>query len=91
METLQPCNIFCNTARNMDPIENDIKARRIALGLTIHHRRKALRLRLIDVAAATGFSLAKISRIENGQERPRVEDLETFARAFGCNVCDLLP
>lgn len=71
-------------------IESERVARRIALGLIIHARRKALRLRLKDVAERSGFSIPKVCRIENGQERPRVEDLEVLAGVLGCNVCSLL-
>lgn len=45
--------------------------------------RREAGLTLNDLAALTGFSVAKISRIEHAQTQPRRGTLETFARVFG--------
>lgn len=64
---------------------------RAQIGTLIRSHRKARKLRLIDVALRTGFSLPKLCRLEFGRERIGYTELHTLAGAFGVPVTSLLP
>lgn len=64
---------------------------RAQIGTLIRTHRKARKLRLIDVALRTGFSLPKLCRLEFGRERIGYTELHTLAGAFGVPVTSLLP
>lgn len=48
-------------------------------------------LRQDDLAAATGISQPRISRIERGTAKPRQEEKRALAAALGVNPVDLWP
>ena len=54
-----------------------------SLGRAIRSRRRALDLRLADVAEATELSHSFLSQVENGGARPSVESLRRIAAALG--------
>jgi transcriptional regulator with XRE-family HTH domain len=57
--------------------------RRAQLGMQIRVHRVARNLRLVDLAALTGFSSAKLCRIESGTgPYPAWGDIEAIARAL---------
>ena len=64
---------------------------RHALGQNIRSVRKARKLRLIDLALRTGFSLPKLCRIEYGREATGYADALTVANALGVELTSLLP
>ena len=64
---------------------------RAIVGLKIRTLRKRRNLRLFDLAAATGFSLPKLCRMEFGLDPARLDDIATVARAFNVPVRRLLP
>lgn len=74
----------------MNRVIRSPEQRLVVLGQAIRARRMALRLRQKDLAAATEMSPPKICRIERGQERVRLADLEAIARALKQDVKSLL-
>ena len=68
-----------------------VDARRIALGQQIRARRKAQKYTLKALAAITGLSVPKLCRIELGQERTRLEDVDTLAKALATSTHALIP
>lgn len=64
---------------------------RRALGKNIRSVRKARKLRLIDLARRTGFSIPKLCRIEYGRESTGYADALTIANALGVQLTSLLP
>lgn len=46
---------------------------------------------MTELAARTAMDLSKISRIENGHLRLKVDDVLILAKALGCEPVDLLP
>lgn len=64
---------------------------RAQIGTLIRSHRKARKLRLIDVADATGYSLPKLCRLEFGRERVGYAELAILARALRVPVASLVP
>lgn len=68
-----------------------VERSRWQIGQLIRSHRKARKLRLIDVALRTGYSLPKLCRLEFGRERVGYADLETIARALYVPIPSLIP
>lgn len=65
--------------------------RKRRLGTKIHNLRKARHLRFLDVTMLTGLSIAKLCRIEHGDDPVSYSDLCALALAFEVPLPSLLP
>ena len=61
------------------------------IGERIAARRKALRLRQMDVAVTAGFPASTLSKFEHGKQAIKYPELERLASALSCAVHDLIP
>jgi len=59
-------------------------------GLLIRRKRVELGHGMNRFAALAGISGAALSRIENGQRRPRPETLKKITDALGCQIADVI-
>lgn len=62
----------------------------IAMGRRLRHLRRAARMTLDDLAAATGMSASALSLIENGRREPKLTALAQLAAALGVEMTDVL-
>lgn len=61
------------------------------IGERIAARRKALRLKQMDVAVTAGFPASTLSKFEHGKQAIKYPELERLASALSCAVHDLIP
>lgn len=66
--------------------DNRIDPRDLKIGQLLRTRRKARRMTLDDVAAASGVSIGQLSMIERGLASPSVKDLREICHALGMPV-----
>ena len=70
--------------KEVSPLGENIKSARVSHGLT--------QLALAHAIGYTGDDAgAYISRVESGQQAPRLDTLQRIADALGVAVCSLLP
>jgi len=63
-------------------------ASRIDAGKRVRHWRELRNLSQSDLADRAKMDNAKLSRIETGKMRPRVEDIESLARALDVTMAE---
>jgi len=56
----------------------------------LRYYRKRCAMTQADVAEQLGVSASLVTRIEQGQVSPRIEQIAAFARVYGCSVADLV-
>jgi XRE family transcriptional regulator, regulator of sulfur utilization len=61
------------------------------IGDKVKQRRKALRWTQTELAEKSEIAQAVISRLEAGEDNPKMDSLRSIAAALGCSVVDLLP
>ena len=57
----------------------------------ITKKREDADLSMTECAERAGMDLSKLSRLEHGQLKLKVDDLMRLARAIGCKPSELLP
>lgn len=62
----------------------------MTIGEKIRKARKAAKMSQKDISARTGFAVNTISRYENGERIPNIEDIAKFSAALSVSVPDLL-
>ena len=56
----------------------------------LREKRAALDITMTELARRAHMDLAKLSRLERGHMKTRVEDLQRLAIALGCDVTELI-
>jgi XRE family transcriptional regulator, regulator of sulfur utilization len=62
-----------------------------SIGDNVKKRRKIKRLNQTELAESAGVTQAMISKLEGGDDNPKIDTLRSIAAALGCSVVDLLP
>jgi len=57
----------------------------------VRTKREELGISMTELAKRTGFSLVKLSRIENDRRKLKVDDVAILAYALKCKTGDLIP
>jgi transcriptional regulator with XRE-family HTH domain len=60
------------------------------MAFLIREKRDALGITMTELAARIPMDLGKLSRLERGQMKTKVEDLQLIALALGCKTTDLI-
>lgn len=80
---------YCD-ARYVQSVQGQAKVGRMVLGRRLRSLREQGGLKQEELAGKAGVDRGTVSRIENGEQSPRLETLERIARGLGRPVDDLL-